>query len=336
MIKNSLFFVFLIAIVISGCSKYGSVNLNYPLNPEVFLPDNVKTIALVNRSLTKNEDKKTKVIEAIATGEVAGSDRLASDECLTGVFDRMQGRKGINIVIPQKTRLYGTGTRETPELLDWKIVKNICDSANAEVLLVLETFDSNSDVVLSTVANQVVNAINGEKPKIGLPNQIRMNVLSFWRLYDPATKTIIDQYQITNYLTFNGVGNNFAFAPPEALPNTAYAAGQDYIQRFLPSYYTVRRDMYKKGKGSGKQEFKAGFRRAEVANWQGAIDSWSEIAKHTSRKNAGRACLNIAVSYEVLGNTELALKWVKKSYEDYNDKLGRDYAKILLNRRNLE
>jgi hypothetical protein len=160
-----------------------------------------------------------------------------------------------------------------------------------------------------------------------------MNVLCFWRMYDPFAKTIIDQYQSTSWLTFNGAGN---VPPPEALPNTAYAAGQEYIQRFLPSYYTVRRDMYKKGKGSGKEEFAAAFRRAEVANWQGAIDAWSEIAKKGNRKNAGRACLDIAVSYEVLGNTEQALYWVKKSYEDYNDKLGRDYAKILLRRQNIE
>lgn len=328
--------LFLIAVVFSGCSKYGYVNLNYPLRPAVFLPDHVNTIAIVNRSLTKKENKQAKVIEAIATAEIAGSDRIASDECLKGVFDRMNGRRGVNIVIPQRTRLYGTGTRETPELLDWKIVKNICDSSNADALLVLETFDSNTDLVAATLVNQVTTVINGGTPKAELPHQIRMNVLCFWRLYDPSSKTIIDQFQSTSNLTFNGLGANYAIAPPEALPNTAYAAGQQYIERFLPSYYTVRRDMYKRGKGSTKDEFKAAFRRAEVANWEGAIEKWKEVLNHANRKSAGRACLDIAVSHEVLGNTEEALKWVKKSYEDYNDKLGRTYAKILLSRRDLE
>jgi tetratricopeptide (TPR) repeat protein len=94
--------------------------------------------------------------------------------------------------------------------------------------------------------------------------------------------------------------------------------------------------MYKRGKGSAKRQFKAGFRRSEMANWQGAIDIWKEIAKSRKRKNAGRACLNIAVAYEVLGNTDKALEWIKKSYEDYNNKLGRDYAKVLIRRKNLE
>jgi len=327
----------LLSLVLSGCSKHGYVHLDYPLPPEVYLPDGVKTIALVNRSLTRPEDKQGKVLEAVVTGEILGSDRLASDESLKGVFDRINGYKGIQAVIPQQTRLFGTGTRETPELLDWELVRNICDASNADVLLVLETFDSNSDVLLSTVTNRVTAALGNNAPIPVAPNQIRVNVLAFWRLYDPASKTIIDQHQAKSFLTFNGVGgNNLILPPPEALHNTAYEAGRNYIERFLPGHYTVKRELYKKGKGASKQAFKAAFRSSEVANWQGAMDSWSAILSQTTRKNAGKASLNIAVAHEVLGNTDQALEWAKKSYEVYGNKLGRDYAKVLLHRKSLE
>jgi len=73
-----------------------------------------------------------------------------------------------------------------------------------------------------------------------------------------------------------------------------------------------------------------------VANWEGAMEAWNGLTDHRSRKTAGRACLNIAVANEVLGNTDLALEWSNKSYEYYRDKLGRDYSKILLRRRNIE
>ena len=82
--------------------------------------------------------------------------------------------------------------------------------------------------------------------------------------------------------------------------------------------------------------FKAGYRRAEVANWQGAIEIWDELSDHNKRKTAGRACLNMAVSNEVLGNTGSALDWAQRSYEFYKDKLGRSYSKILLNRQGVE
>ncbi len=326
----------LAVLLFTGCSKYGYVSLNYPLPPQAMLPEHIQTIALVNRSLTRDKDRKTKILESIAKGELAGSDKIASDECLKGAFDRINGLRGISIVFPQRTRLYGTGTRETPEILDWKVVKGICDSSHADALLALETFDSNTNLLTQAVTNQVVNVLNGQAPRLTIPNQVRMNVYCYWRLYDPSTEKIVDQYQSTSYQTFNAVGQDYLLTPPEALPRTAYAAGQLYMERFLPGYYTVRRDMYKRGKGKDKQAFKAAFRSAEVANWQNAIDGWTQILQNSGRKTSGRACLDIAVAYEVLGNTDKALEWCKRSYEQYRDRLGRDYTNILLRRKNLE
>ncbi len=331
--KTDFLYFLVLSVIFTGCSKYGYVSLNYPQAPEVFLPEGVNAIAVVNRSLTKDEDKKSKVIEAIASAEIAGSDKLASDECLKGVFDGIQNMDGIKMVTPKSVRIYGTGTRETPDVLDWKIVEKICDSTKADVLLVLETFDSNTDLMLNAAVKNVGEILSGNPPKPSVPNQVQMNVLCYWRLYNPETKTIADQFKQTTFMTFD---MRDRVPPLTALPETAYAAGQEYIHRFLPTFYTVRRDLYKKGKGKSKNKFESGYRRAEVANWNGAIEIWNEIAERATDKAAGRACLNIAVAYEVLGDTGKALKWAQKSYEDYDDKLGRSYAKTLLRRKNLE
>ena len=328
------FFLSLVAIIsFSGCSKYGFVKLKYPTLPIVQLPEQIHTIAIVNRSLTKQEDKGNSIFESITTGEIAGSDKLASRECLRGVYERVKGWNHIEIVIPPTTKLYGTGTRDVPELLNWNLVKHICDSSKADALLVLETFDSNSDIILTTVVNQVNSVAAGTPPP---PKQIRMNVISLWRLYDPKNEKIIDQFQSTNYLTFNAPNQGLSIPPPEALPKTAYVAGEQYIQRFLPGYYYVKRDMYKRGKGSDKQQFKTAFRKSEVANWEGAAEIWTQLSKSDNPVNAGRACLNMAVACEVLGKTDLALMWAKKSYEEYGNKLGREYANKLKHRINLE
>jgi hypothetical protein len=331
--KKYYFLLAIASAIFSGCSKYGYVSLKYPTAPYAALPENVHNIAIVNRSLTK-KDNKNPIKEAILTGEIAGSDKRASDECIKGVFDRINGWRDINILIPAHTRLYGTGTRETPELLGWNVVKSICDSTKADVLLVLETFDSNSDILVSNVTNQINAVINGSTTPPPPVQQVRMNVVSFWRLYDPFTQKIIDEYKTTSYLTFDG--GPLSIPPPDALPKTAYAAGQEYIQRFLPGYYYVKREMYKRGKKSEKQQFKMAFRRSEVANWQGASEVWLELTKSKNRKNAGRACLNMAVACEVLGKTDEALTWAKKAYEDYGNKLGREYANNLKYRANYE
>ncbi len=327
-----LYFI-LFAILISGCSKYGYVSLNFPQEPEMYLPEGVNNIAVVNRSLTTEEDSKAKIAEAIGTAEIAGSDRHASEQCLTAVFNGLNGYQEVRIIFPQGTHLYGTGTREIPEPLDWEQVEAICNASGADVLLALETFDSNSDLILAAAAEQVTSLILTGKPTDPIPNQVRMNVYCYWRMYDPLNRNIIDQYPHTSYLMFETGGT---IPPLDALPETAYAAGMDYSLRYLPGYYTVRRDLYKKGKGKSKKRFEAGFRRTEVANWVEAIEIWKEVLENAKQKTAGRACLNIAVSYEVLGHTDDALEWARRSYEDYNDKLGKDYASVLLRRKRLE
>ncbi|MFG6685887.1 DUF6340 family protein [Mariniflexile sp. HNIBRBA6329] len=333
--KNHYFFYLAIAALsLASCGSSGYVYLNYPQEPQVLLPENVSNIVLINRSLTKNEDKSNQTLEAITTGEIMGSDKLASDEAIKGVFDGINNRSHIQIIIPDSLRLYGTGTRAMPDLINWDKVSEICKSANADVLLALETFDSNSDIIRSAVIDQVNAVITNGKPSPRIPTSARVNVKSYWRLYDPYTKTIIDQYQQTHYMNFNLVNG---MPPLNALSETAYATGLDYINRFLPSYYRIKRDMYKKGKGRDKDLFSIGWRASEVAKWNDAIKAWKRlIEEHPRSKSAGRAALNIAVSNEVLGNTDLALEWAQRAYRDYGDKLARDYAKILLRRQRIE
>ena len=333
MMKKIIYIALLLAPIIAGCSRYGYVSLNFPQPPETYLPDDVNYIAVVNRSLVEEGDADDRILEAVATGEVAGSDRLASDECVKGAFEASRQMPDAELVIPRQVRLYGTGTREMPELLDWDLVAGICESEGTDALLVLETFDSNTDLLLSTATEQAAAILTTGSPKAVLPGQVNVNVVCYWRLYHPRTRSIIDQYRHSTYLSFDTRGG---LPPPTALPETAYSAGIAYINRFLPGFYVERRDLYKRTSGSAKHQFKAGYRRAEVANWEGAMDIWDELTEHPKHKTAGRACLNIAVANEVLGNTDLALDWAKRSYEYHNDKLGRGYSKILLRRKSLE
>jgi len=324
--------ILLAALLATGCSKYGYVSLSYPIEPEVILPDTVRSIAIVNRSLTPEESKDQKVLEAIMTTEI-GSDYIASDACVKGVYDAIANLPDADLVIPGELRLPGTGTSAVPELLDWELVEEICEKEEAYVLLVLETFDSNTDLLATATTEQISSIISTGRPKTTPPSQVSMNVTAYWRLYDPGTRKIVDQYQHNSNMSFNTVGG---VPPPDALPRAAYDAGRAYIDRYLPGSYRVKRKLYKRTSGPAKQQFKAGYRRTEVANWNGAIELWEPLTEGTKRKTAGRACLNMAVANEVLGHTEPALDWAQKSYEFYNDKLGRDYAKILLRRKRIE
>ena len=182
--KNfNLLLLSVITCSLVSCASSGFVYLDYPQEPELILPESINNIAVVNRSLTKEEDKGNKTLESIATGEIAGSDKLASDEAVKGFFDGLQNSNHLKAVIPPTVRLYGTGTRKTPEILSWDQVNDICESANADVLLVLENFDSNSDFVIANAVNQVTSVLETGRTNTRFPRRARVNVRSFWRLF---------------------------------------------------------------------------------------------------------------------------------------------------------
>ena len=330
MIKTSakaLFvFLFTLSFIFQSCSKYGYVSLNYTTPPQLLIPERIKTIAVFNRTHLPKEEKKQNIIEGIISGEMPGSDRLASDECVRGFYESAQNLQGLKIIMGGE-RLYGNAGRQTPDALDWKTIQDLCNSNHTDAVLMLETFDSNTDMVVDAILNGI-NLIQGGTP---VTRNIKMTVYYVWRLYDPLDKRIIDQFE-DNYNMAFPPGSVAGLPPLNALPQTAYAAGEEYASRFFSGSYSVNRTFYKKGKASGKHDFKTAFRESQLANWEAAATLWTKQSNSENRKNAGRACFNMAVACETLGKYDLAVTWAEKAYSEYGIQMALPYANELKQR----
>lgn len=335
LMKKIFLLSLLVVVLCSGCSKYGYVRLQYPTPPEVLLPESIHTLALANRSLVAEDDMAKAAAESIATGEVAGSDAVASQECLRAVYAGLNGYKNLTVASSTGAQLEGTGMSTIPELLDGKVVQHLCDSDKADALLVLEMFDSNSDLVIGNTINQLDAVIKGQKNPLP-ETRVNMTIAGLWRLYDANTQKLIDEYRSSSAVSFDVVADAANLPGGTILKQAAYSLGMAFSARFKPGYYYVKRDFFKKGKGSEKEQFLAAFRKSEVSDWKGAADVWQKLTSSSSATNAGRACLNMAVANEVQGDTQKALEWARKSYADYGITLARDYASILQNRLNNE
>jgi len=71
---------------------------------------------------------------------------------------------------------------------------------------------------------------------------------------------------------------------------------------------------------------------ARTGNWDGAAKLWQESTNSSSRKAAGRACYNMAISSEINGDLNGAIQWAQKAYEVYNNRLALSYVNILRQR----
>ncbi len=320
-----------IAVFILLCSM-AWVRINVLKPALVVLPNHIRNIAIIDRTL-QEETKNTKT-EQILTGELFKQDEQAVLKAIDGTIDACAEFNLYNIVRTAE-RIKGGGTKNSfPAPMEWKQVKELCEKHQADALLSIEIFDS--DFIIAnpiSIARQILegNALAGGGFRVTAVAVINYGI----RLYDPATQKILDEYQVAHRINFDATGSttqdafNHLLNKMEAINQTSYAAGRIYGERISPSYYRVTRYFYDKPRRD--HNLRAGVRKSEVADWNGAIDSWTK-ALDSKRRVARRAAFNIAVGYEVLGDLEKAKEWAANSYTEYGEKRGNDYFNELVYR----
>jgi hypothetical protein len=152
-----------------------------------------------------------------------------------------------------------------------------------------------------------------------------------WRIYDPSGRNILDEYALSEDITFTGRGISPVLAAAaligrkEAVKQVGNKAGQAYAWRLLPYELRVTRDYYVKG----TDNFKTARRKAQTGKWDQAGQLWEKETANPTGKIAGRACYNMAIISEINGDLDLAIKWAQKAYEDYGNRLALRYIDIL-------
>jgi hypothetical protein len=320
-----------IAVIFILCSM-AWVRINILKPALILLPDHIQNIAIVDRSLQVETSESR--MEEVLTGELFEQDKQAVRQTIEGTID-VCAEFNMYHLIRTSERIEGGGTKSTfPDPMDWAQVSELCEKHNAEALLAVEIFDS--DFIISnpvSVALQVLEgkALTGSGFHVTAVATINYGV----RLYDPSESKVLDEYHVTHRLNYEGTGAtpqdafNHLLNKIEAINQTSYEAGRLYGERISPSYYSAVREFYNRPKRN--DDLYMGLRKSQVADWKGAIESWTK-ALNAKRRIAGRAAFNIAVAYEVLGDLEKAKEWAAKSYTDFREKRGNDYYNVIVYR----
>ncbi len=314
-------------LLVSGCTS--SLRMNVLKPATVFVPTDIKTIALVNR--TKPMSKAANIIEGVLSGEGLHQDRSGVDRALGGLLTELRDSPRFKIVM---TDLYMTGSgagNSFPNPMNWQEVERICQQFNSDALCTIETYDSDTRIVPRRKVTRKKNAEGKEYDYVEYFADQTVTVQIGFRLYDPLAKTIVDQFHFTEQQNWTSRGNTEMQALSGLINRNAAsdqvstAAGVKYAIRIAPSWIWVTRDFYTRG---GHEDMKIAGRLAKVNKWQEARKIWMGLLG-TERKIAGKAAYNIAISYEYEGNLMEAKKWASKAYTDFGNKRGRTYATIL-------
>ena len=309
-----------IIVVCYSCSSTNLMSLSVTEPAVVSLPPNAKSAAVVNRSLAADDSRAVDANRRTIFPESKDLQAEGAGASLTGLTDaliRSNRFDSVKKLSPPDHGSYGAGV--FPVYLSWDTVEKICKENHVDVLFSLELFDPGSTVGLN-IANfvQVLN--------------MKTQVKTGWRIYDPNTRNILDQFFINRDL--NCQGGNFLtvssaqLGRKEAVINASNRAGEDYATRVIPYCIRVSRYYYVRGNGS----FSVAKRMARAGDWGSAANIWREATKSPSGKVAGRACYNMAIISEINGDLNGALQWARKAYEVYRTPYALDFVNILQQR----
>ncbi len=320
------------SILIYSCSNVKRFQYEINLAPRVELPKTAKSIGLINRSIPNENIKKADKLEELLSQEGFGIDKKASNTSIYEMSNHF-ARNNFNCKLIDSTLYKSTALSQRPEALTWEKVNEICTKNKVDLLMVLEFFDTESSFTHS--ATPSVTTLPGGSTINTLKYTINVNTKmdGFWRIYDPNTKKIIDEYTVSDNVSSSGTGQSILAAylaiknrEAEVL-NRSRIISQEYAKELF-----IRKVMnaeYYYCKGSDKL-IKAS-RMVNTKNITEANEVWKNEDSE-NKKIKGRALYNQALAQDSFENTDSAIVLARKSYEEYGEKRGMRLANSIQRR----
>ncbi|UCH13392.1 MAG: tetratricopeptide repeat protein [Bacteroidales bacterium] len=335
MLKNLLpkLFVLLVSasFLISCKTSYLTVDVLKPARIDV--PREIKSVAVINRSLPAKEERAMNIIEGVISGEGIFNDRVGSEKCVIGVVELLNNSPRFTAVFPGDIDMRGTGTDRFPPALEWDAINSISNKYKVDAVIALETFDSDSHTDYDR--REYTREEDGRKVRYVEYNaEVRMEIEAGWRIYYPAKERIVDENVYVDHISWDADGPTREAAkrnlPSKSriIEDAGFFAGEQYAARISPVWIKVSRNYYSKG----NEELERASRYARQGNWEEAAGMWENVAKSSDPKIAGYAAYNLALSNEMQGDLDTALQWAEKSYYDFNNKKARNYINTIKRR----
>ena len=323
----------LATLVLGGCGKISKVYVQMLEPGSINLPANVKTVALVDRSLSPNPMKKHSA--GTFTGEAFMQDREGAHQALAGLGSVLSASQKFQAKMTNAVLIGSQESGVFPQPLDTATLNKICKDYEADAVAVLE--DYSEECVMTTSEKH----INATVDKVVVPvtqycavqtATIKIGV----RFYDRVNKTIDDQYFFTsskNWTTDPYSSSKMAMSNAVrshyAINQASYNAGVTYGRRIAPNLTSVKRKYFK----NGSTEMEEAGRKADEGDWKSATDLWKKVIAETKNAElAGEATYNLALASEVNGNLDQAVLLCEKAYSEYNLKFAKKYS-VILNQR---
>jgi len=331
--SNRFIFGFLI-LAVSSCTVYKDFPIEVYKPGAVDLQKEGLNVAIVSRNFKypgdtlQNYYQKDFRLVRDKKNVNLNTDSLAVSNAMAGLAKALKRDGNFNRVEVFPPDLIKLHMADKLSAFRWETVDNLLSSANADILISVET--------LSCFYSTYSSSATGEPPSA------EVITASVWCVYDPAGKKITDRKQMIDTIYWDGYDENMNrtnMKMPgriDAIKMACEIAGENYAKRITPSWQKVYR-MYVI---PPVEDFRQAAVYFEEGEWNKAIDILRIYAPEKFRKLAIGARYNIAFAYEMMDDMPNALVWIGyamdlavslKSKEDL--KMILAYRKVLAQRK---
>lgn len=329
---SNLVFLTLLSIFLTSCSSTNRMTLSVDEPAQIYIPFNVKSIGIIDRSLPSKKNENLDKVDKILSLEGKNIDKDGANSSVYGLYDELSMRdKFKEVKIIEGLQINNPGLGIFPSSLSWETVEKVSKDNNVDAIFVLSFYDTDTKVNYNPVPVEIIGPLGVKIPAIEHNTTVNTFVKLGWRIYDVNNKIILDEYVMNKNLTSTGTGINPVNAAKaiigrkESVLELSKSMGQNYSLRIFPYRVRVSRDYFVRG----SDNFVIAKRRAQTGNWDGAAELWNNEVSNSNRKIAGRACYNMAIINEINGNLDSAVEWASRSYTDYKNKTALRYLNVL-------
>ncbi len=319
----------LISILIISC-KTSTVSIDVLKPAQINIPGDHEKITVINRSLPGKGSKGGNFVEGLFTGEGIHQDKNASYNCVNNFASSINDAPKYKANFAENFELSGTGTKEWPLPLDWDTVAKITNYYNTDLLIILETFDSDSRY-FSDIQNYTTTVDGQKVQKQKYKEGVEIYIDAGWRIYDPAKKQIIDQNSFRDSKIWEytaetqSAAKNKIPSKREAVDQAGAFAGFMYASRISPTWVTEPRTIFK----TRNDQMKLAFKYVRQNNWKDAYQIWSQLQSSEDNKIAAYALHNLALYHEFSDNIDMAINSANEAYKKFPNDYTARYINIL-------
>lgn len=324
MVFSGIFFV--------GCSATNRLTMGAIEPARINLPSDVVKVGIINRSIPSEGNSAIDKIDKILSLEGRNLDKEGAESAVNGLFHELSRNERFEAVtIIDSLDIQRKGLGVFPAALSWEAVTEICEAYQIDALFSLEFYDTDTRVDYEMTTVPILNNLGIKASVPGHKVTLNTAIKNGWRIYDPRSKLILDEYIMNDYIVSVGKGINpvkaveAVIGRKEAVLQHSTDLGNAYAFDLRPIRKRIARDYFVRGTNN----FVIAKRRAQTGDWDGAADLWEQEVSNPKGKVAGRACYNMAIINEINGDLENAIQWASKSYTDYRNRDALRYLDLL-------